>query len=308
MVMKVLVAGATGAVGGALVPALVRAGHEVVGTTRTPAKGERLRAAGAEPLVLDVLDAAATREAVERVAPDAIVHQATALTGAGNLKKFDQDFALTNRLRTAGTDNLLAARVTRFIAQSYTGWPYAREGGLVKSEEDPLDPNVGKEARETLAAIRRLEETVTGAGGLALRYGGFYGPGTSLARGGSVAELIRKRKFPIAGSGAGIWSFTHVDDVAAATVAALERGAPGVYNVVDDEPAPAREWVPVFAEAVGAPKARSVPAWLAKLAAGRYTVEIMTEARGASNAKARRELGFEPRFPSWRQGFREGLG
>jgi nucleoside-diphosphate-sugar epimerase len=306
--MKVLVAGATGVVGGALVPALVRAGHEVVGTTRSPEKGERLRAAGAEPLVLDVLDASATREAVERVAPDAIVHQATALTGAGNLKKFDQDFALTNRLRTEGTHNLLAGGAARFIAQSYTGWPYAREGGPVKTEEDPLDPNVGKEARESLAAIRRLEETVTGAGGLALRYGAFYGPGTSLARGGDVAEMIRKRKFPIAGSGAGIWSFTHVDDVAAATVAALERGAPGIYNVVDDEPAPVSEWLPELAAALGGKPPRHVPAWMGRLFVGEHGMNMMESTRGASNAKAKRELGWTPVWPTWREGFKRGLG
>jgi nucleoside-diphosphate-sugar epimerase len=306
--MKVLVAGATGVVGGALVPALVGAGHEVVGTTRSEAKGERLRAAGAEPLVLDVLDRDATVEAVRRIAPDAIVHQATALTGAGNLKKFDQDFALTNRLRTEGTDNLLAAGATRFIAQSYTGWPYAREGGPVKTEEDPLDPNVGKEARESLAAIRRLEETVTGAGGLALRYGAFYGPRTSLARGGDVAEVVRKRKFPIAGSGAGIWSFTHLDDVAAATVAALERGAPGIYNVVDDEPAPVSEWLPELAAALGGKPPRHVPAWMGRLFVGEHGMNMMESTRGASNAKAKRELGWTPVWPTWREGFKRGLG
>jgi 2-alkyl-3-oxoalkanoate reductase len=306
--MKVLVAGATGAVGGTLVPTLVRAGHEVVGTTRSPAKGDRLRAAGAEPLVLDVLDANATREAVERVAPDAIVHQATALTGAGNLKKFDEDFALTNRLRTEGTDNLMAAGPRRFIAQSYAGWPYAREGGPVKTEDDPLDPDVGKEARQTLAAIRRLEETVLGAGGTVLRYGGFYGPGTSLAQGGDVAEMIRKRKFPIAGSGQGIWSFTHIEDVAAATVAALDRDARGLYNVVDDEPAAVSVWLPELAAALGGKPPRHVPAWLGRLFVGEHGMNMMESTRGASNAKAKRELGWTPIWPTWRDGFRRGLG
>jgi 2-alkyl-3-oxoalkanoate reductase len=306
--MKVLVAGATGAVGGALVPALVRAGHEVVGTTRSPTKADRLRAAGAEPLVLDVLDRKATIDAVQGAAPDAIVHQATALTGAGNLRKFDQDFALTNRLRTEGTDNLLAAGATRFIAQSYAGWPYAREGGSVKTEEDPLDPDVGKEARQTLAAIRRLEETVPAAGGIVLRYGGFYGPGTSLARGGDVAEVIRKRKFPIAGSGEGIWSFTHIEDVAAATVAALERGAPGLYNVVDDEPAAVSVWLPELAAALGGKAPRHVPAWLGRLFVGEHGMNMMESTRGASNAKAKRELGWTPIWPTWRDGFRRGLG
>jgi 2-alkyl-3-oxoalkanoate reductase len=306
--MKVLVAGATGAVGGALVPALVRAGHEVVGTTRSPTKADRLRAAGAEPLVLDVLDRKATIDAVQGAAPDAIVHQATALTGAGNLRKFDQDFALTNRLRTEGTDNLLAAGATRFIAQSYAGWPYAREGGSVKTEEDPLDPDVGKEARQTLAAIRRLEDTVPAAGGIVLRYGGFYGPGTSLARGGDVAEVIRKRKFPIAGSGEGIWSFTHIEDVAAATVAALERGAPGLYNVVDDEPAAVSVWLPELAAALGGKAPRHVPAWLGRLFVGEHGMNMMESTRGASNAKAKRELGWTPIWPTWRDGFRRGLG
>jgi nucleoside-diphosphate-sugar epimerase len=306
--MKVLVAGATGAVGGALVPALVRAGHSVVGTTRSEAKAERLRAAGAEAVVVDVLDAKATLEAVKRAEPDAIVHQATALTGSGNLRKFDQEFALTNRLRTEGTENLLAAGTGRFIAQSYAGWPFAREGGPVKTEEDPLDPQPGKEARQTLAAIRRLEETVVGAGGLALRYGAFYGPGTSLSKDGAVADMVRKRKFPIAGSGAGIWSFTHMDDVAAATLLALERGDPGVYNVVDDEPAPVSEWLPVLAAAVGGKPPRHVPAWLGRLLIGEHGMNMMESTRGASNAKAKRELGWQPVWSTWRHGFRRGLG
>jgi nucleoside-diphosphate-sugar epimerase len=306
--MKVLVAGATGAVGGALVPALVRAGHTVVGTTRSEAKAERLRAAGAEAAVVDVLDAKATLEAMKRAEPDAIVHQATALTGSGNLRKFDQEFALTNRLRTEGTENLLAAGTGRFIAQSYAGWPFAREGGPVKSEEDPLDPQPGKEARQTLAAIRRLEDTVVGAGGLALRYGAFYGPGTSLSKDGAVADMVRGRKFPIAGSGAGIWSFTHMDDVAAATLLALERGDPGVYNVVDDEPAPVSEWLPELAAAVGGKPPRHVPAWLGRLLIGQHGMNMMESTRGASNAKAKRELGWQPVWSTWRDGFRRGLG
>jgi 2-alkyl-3-oxoalkanoate reductase len=305
--MKVLVAGATGAVGGALVPALVRAGHDVVGTTRSSTKGEQLRALGAEALVLDILDREATVEAVARVAPDAIVHQATALTGAGNLKKFDQEFALTNRLRTEGTDNLLAAGARRFIAQSYAGWPYAREGGPVKDENDPLDPHVGREARQTLAAIERLEATVLGAGGTVLRYGAFYGPGTSMSQGGDVAEMIRKRKFPIAGSGNGIWSFTHIDDVAAATVAALDGDARGLYNVVDDEPAAVSVWLPDLSAALGGKPPRHVPAWLGRLFVGEHGMNMMESTRGASNAKAKRELGWTPIWPSWRDGFRRGL-
>jgi nucleoside-diphosphate-sugar epimerase len=309
--MKVLVAGATGAVGGTLVPALVRAGHTVVGTTRTETKAERLRAAGAEALVVDVLDPQATLEAVRRAEPEAIVHQATALAGMGNMRKFDQEFALTNRLRTEGTDNLLAAAsevgVRRFLAQSYTGWPNAREGGPVKTEEDPLDPNPGKEARQTLAGIRRLETTVVGAGGLALRYGGFYGPGTTLSEGGIHAEAVRKRQFPIVGSGAGVWSFTHIEDVAAATIAALERGGAGVYNVVDDEPAPVSEWLPALAAALGGKPPRHLPGWLGRLLIGEHGTLMMTESRGSSNAKAKRELGWTPIWPTWREGFRRGL-
>ena len=296
--MKVMVTGAAGAVGGTLVPALVRAGHEVVGTTRSEAKAARLREAGAEALILDVLDRSATRAAVERTQPDAIVHQATALSGMGNLRKFDEEFALTNRLRTEGTDNLLEAAgdtgVVRFLAQSFAGWPYAREGGPVKSEEDPLDPHVGKEARQTLAGIRRLEEDVTSAGGLALRYGGFYGPGTGIEQGGDWQELLKKRRFPVVGSGEGIWSFVHLDDVAAATLAALERGAAGVYNVVDDEPAAVKEWLPALAEALGAKPPRHVPAWLGRLLIGEHGLNMMESTRGASNAKAKQRAGVEP--------------
>ncbi len=309
--MKVMVTGAAGAVGGTLVPALVRAGHEVVGTTRSEAKAARLREGGAEALILDVLDRPATRAAVERTQPDAIVHQATALAGMGNLRKFDEEFALTNRLRTEGTENLLEAAgetgVLRFLAQSYAGWPYAREGGPVKSEEDPLDPQVGKEARQTLAGIRRLEEDVTSAGGLALRYGGFYGPGTGIEQGGDWQELLRRRRFPVVGSGEGIWSFVHLDDVAAATLAALERGAPGVYNVVDDEPAAVKEWLPALAEALGAKPPRHVPAWLGRIALGEHGLNMMQSTRGASNAKAKKELGWEPIWPTWREGFKRGL-
>ena len=309
--MKVLVTGASGAVGGALVPLLVGSGHGVFGTTTTEAKAERLRQAGAEPVVLDVLDARATVDALRRVRPDAIVHQATALKGAGNLRKFDEEFALTNRLRTEGTENLLAgAREiggVRFVAQSFAGWPYAREGGPVKTEEDPLDPHPAKESRETLVAIRKLESLIVEAGGMALRYGGFYGPGTTLSEGGMHVDTVRRRRFPIVGSGAGVWSFTHIDDVAAATLAALERGAPGVYNVVDDEPAPVAEWLPELAKAVGAPPPRHIPAWLGRLVLGEHGLNMMTKSRGASNGKAKRELGWEPIWPTWREGFRRGL-
>jgi nucleoside-diphosphate-sugar epimerase len=300
--MKVLVAGATGAVGGALVPALVRAGHEVVGTTRSPAKADALRAAGAEPLVLDILDREATVKAVTRVEPDAIVHQATALTGMSDLKHFDRGFAATNRLRTEGTDTLLAAArqngVRLFTAQSYAGWPYARTGGPVKTEDDPLDPTPVPAMSETLTAIRHQEAAVTAFGGAVLRYGAFYGSPDD-----AQIELVRKRQFPVVGDGGAVWSFVHLEDAALATALVLEQGAAGIYNVVDDDPAPVREWLPAMAVAVGAKPPRHVPRWLAKGLAGEAGVALMTEIRGASNAKAKRELGWTLRFPSWRQGF-----
>jgi 2-alkyl-3-oxoalkanoate reductase len=262
-----------------------------------------------------VLDREATVRAVERARPDAIVHQATSLAGIGkNLRHFDRDFAATNRLRTEGTDSLLAAAhaagVRRFVAQSFAGWPAEPVGGPVKTEDDPLDPNPAKGFRRTLDGIRHLEAAVTGADGiegLALRYGGFYGPGTSLTQGGLSLEAVRKRQFPIVGSGAGVWSFAHIHDVASATLAAVERGAPGVYNVVDDEPAPVSVWLPFLAEAIGAKPPRHVPLWLGRLLAGEVGVAMMTTVRGASNAKAKRELGWAPRWATWRDGFVNGL-
>jgi nucleoside-diphosphate-sugar epimerase len=306
--MRVFVAGATGAIGSTLVPQLLERGHEVIGTSRSREKGARLSALGAEAVVLDVLDRDAVLEAVRSARPDAIVHQATALSDLSDFKHFDRSFAVTNRLRIEGTDHLLAAAadsgVERFVAQSFTSWPYARVGGPVKTEEDPLDPDPVPAMRETLAAIRYLEDAVTKEQGIVLRYGGLYGPGTSLAPGGEQAEMVRKRRFPIVGSGAGVWSFIHVDDAASATVAAIERGAPGIYNVVDDDPAPAREWLPALAAAMGAKPPRRVPRWLGRLAAGEPVAAMLTEIRGASNAKAKRELGWEPAHASWRQGFR----
>jgi nucleoside-diphosphate-sugar epimerase len=300
--MRVFVAGATGAIGARLVPQLIERGHEVIGTCRSPEKTGRLRGHGAEAVMLDVLDPRAVLEAVVTARPDAIVHQATALAGLTDFKHFDRSFAQTNRLRIEGTDALLAAAreagVGRFVAQSFAGWPSAREGGPVKTEEDPLDPTPVPAMRETLAAIRHLEEATVAAGGIALRYGGFYGSSDD-----AQLELVRKRRFPIVGDGGGIWSFVHLEDAAAATVLALERGAPGIYNVVDDEPAPVREWLPALAAAIGAKPPRRVPRWLARLLAGEVGVAIMTEVRGASNAKAKRELDWTLRYPSWRQGF-----
>jgi nucleoside-diphosphate-sugar epimerase len=305
--MRVFVAGATGAIGARLVPRLVKQGHEVVGTSRSPERTSGLRGQGAEPVVLDLLDAAAVREAVVAARPDSIVHQATALTGATDMKHFDQTFEATNRLRTEGTDALLAAAgeagVRRFVAQSFAGWPYAREGGPIKTEEDPLDPTPVPTMRTTLEAIRQLEQAVTLAGGIALRYGGFYGSPSD-----AQLELVRKRRFPIVGDGGGIFSFVHLDDAADAIVLALEQGAAGIYNIVDDEPAPVREWLPALAAAIGAKPPRRVPSWLARLMAGEAGVVLMTEARGASNAKAKRELGWTLRYPSWREGFPAAYG
>jgi len=311
--MRIFLAGATGALGSRLVPLLLEAGHEVTGTTRSPAKADMLRAAGAEPVIADGLDRDAIVAAIAAARPDAIVHQLTALGGLSSLRDFDGAFALTNRLRTEGTDNLLAgareAGTRRFVAQSFAGWPYARTGGPVKTEDDPVDPDPpAPSMRESLAAIRRLEQTVTEAGGIALRYGGFYGPGTGLTKGGDQAEMVRKRRFPLVGDGGGVWSFVHIDDAAAATLAALERGTPGaIYNVVDDDPAPVREWLPALADAAGAKPPRRVPRWLGRIAAGDAVTAMMTEIRGASNANAKRELGWEPAYPSWRQGFKAAL-
>ena len=300
--MRVFVAGASGAIGTRLVPQLVDRGHEVIGTSRSAEKAEHIRALGAEPVALDLLDGAAVRGAVLEAAPDAIVHQATALADLTFSRNFDRTFAQTNRLRTEGTDALLAAAreagVDRFVAQSFASFRTAREGRWVKTEDDPLDPAPPAKARESNAAMRHLEEVVTNAGGIALRYGVFYG-----AANDGLIEPVRKRQYPIVGDGAGVASWIHLDDAAAATVLALEHDGSGIFNVVDDEPAPTREWLPVLADALGAGPPRRFPRWLARLFAGDVAVVMGTEARGASNAKAKRELGWEPRYPSWREGF-----
>jgi len=314
--MKVFVAGATGALGRELVPGLVAGGHDVVGMTRSAAKQDLVRGLGARPAVADALDRDAVGQAVADAAPEVVVHQLTAIPGAIDPRRLDRDFALTNRLRTEGTDHLLAAAravgARRVVAQSFAGWPFARTGGPVKTEEDPLDPTPPEAFRSTLDAIRQLEGAVTGADwteGVVLRYGAFYGPGTSLglAPEGAQVAMIRKRRFPIVGGGGGVWSFVHVEDAAAATVAAVERGRRGLYNVVDDEPAPLRDWLPALASAVGAPAPMRLPRWLGRLAAGEGAAIMMTEVRGASNAKAKREIGWRPRYSSWREGFVEGL-
>lgn len=306
--MRIFVAGATGAVGRRLVPRLAGNGHHVVGLTRTPAKTSLLRELGAEPVVADALDETAIHAAVVAARPDVIVHQLTDLKGASDLRKFDRAFASSNRLRTAGTDHLLAAArdcgVKRMVAQSFCGWPYARIGGYVKTEDDPLDDNPPQELRGTLEAIRYLEHAVTttpGIVGVALRYGGFYGSDTGVFD-PSMIEQIRKRRMPLIGGGTAWWSFLHIDDAAEATALAVERGE-GVYNIVDDDPAPVHDWFNELAAMLGAKPPFRVPAWLGRLAAGEHIVVMMTQSRAGSNVKAGRELGWTPRYPSWRQGF-----
>jgi nucleoside-diphosphate-sugar epimerase len=320
--MKVFVAGATGALGRQLVPQLVARGHEVVGMTRTASKQDAVRSLGARPVVADALNPDAVAQAVASAEPEVIVHQLTALSGkmsARDMRHPDRSFAvtMTNRLRTEATDNLLAAGravgARRFVAQSIAAFRFARTGGPVQTEADPLDPNPPAALRTGQAAILHLEQAVTTiewGEGLALRYGSFYGPGTgiSLAPDAVMAAPIRKRRFPIVGDGGGVWSHVHIEDAAAATAIAVERGRPGIYNVVDDEPAPVREWLPVLASALGAKPPRRIPRWLVRLLAGEAATAMMTDARGASNEKAKRELGWQPRYASWRQGFAQGLG
>ena len=308
--MKVFLAGGNGAVGRRLIPQLIEAGHEVVATTRSARNEAALRELGAEPAIVDGLDEAAVVKAVERAAPEVVIHEMSALSGKVDMRHFDRWFATTNELRTRGTDYLIAGArrggARRLIAQSYTGWSNIREGGPVKTEDDPLDPDPPKAQRETLAGIRYLEAAVTGAEGLegiALRYGGLYGPGTNTSN--EIAEMVRKRRMPTVGDGGGIWSWIHVDDAASATVAALDRGEPGVYNIVDDEPAPASAWLPYMAETLGAKPPFRLPVWIARIAAGEVAVSMMTRIRGSSNEKAKRELGWQPRYASWRDGFRE---
>jgi 2-alkyl-3-oxoalkanoate reductase len=304
--MNVFLAGATGAVGRALIPKLIEHGHTVTGTTRSEAKAQELRALGATAAVVDGLDRAAVLAAVRAAEPDAIVHQMTSLAGLSDPRKFERAFSLTNRLRTEGTDHLLAAAAetgATVVAQSYAGWPYEATGGPVKDEDAPLMSAPPKQMRAALDAIRHVERAVPAAGGMALRYGGFYGPGTGIAPGGEQWEAVHARKFPIVGDGGGIWSFCHILDAASATVAALERPAPGaVLNVCDDEPAPVRDWLPDLASAIGAKAPRHVPRWAGRLL-GAHVVQLMCDSRGASNARAKETLGWAPAVASWRQGF-----
>jgi nucleoside-diphosphate-sugar epimerase len=312
--MRIYVAGASGVVGSRLVRRLVDEGHEVTGQTRSARSAAAVRAAGADAVAVDALDADAVGEAVARARPEIVVHELTSLSSV-DIRKFERSFATTNELRTRGLDHLLAAArgagARRFVAQSYAGWPFARVGGPVKDEDAPLDPDPPRQQRAALDAIRYLEDTVTGATdleGLVLRYGGFYGPGTSVGEGGEQIEALRRGRFPIVGDGAAVWSWIHADDAAAATAIAIERGEPGIYHVVDDDPAPVAEWLPALAAAVGAKPPRHVPAWLARALIGEHAVAMMTESRGASNAKAKRELGWRLEYPTWREGFVRGLG
>jgi nucleoside-diphosphate-sugar epimerase len=311
MVMRVFVAGGTGEIGRRLVPQLVARGHQVTATTTSPAKLDRLAQLGADGVVMDGLDAASVGEAVAGARPDAIVHQMTAIApahaGKPDMKHFDRWFASTNRLRTEGTDHLLAAAeatgVSHFVAQSYAGWNGIRTGGWVKTEEDPLDQLAGTAAHELMEAIRHVEDVVFRTDGAVLRYGWLYGPGAN----DDLIEPVRKRQFPLVGGGTGYCSWVHLDDAASATVLAVEQKARGVFNIVDDEPAPASEWLPYAAACVGAKPPMRVPKWLARMVAGEVAVTMMTEGRGFSNAKAKRELGWKLRYPSWRQGFKEAL-
>ncbi len=310
--MKVFVAGATGAIGRPLVRMLVAEGHRVTGMTRSPAKAEALRTAGAEPVVADALDGPAVHRAISQARPEAVIHQLTAIPAQLDPRKIERDFALTNRLRTEGTRNLLeaahASGAERLIAQSVAFIYAPGPPGTLHTETDPLNANPPKRFRRTAAATAELERQVLGAGGQVLRYGYFYGPGSAISRAGSMGAEVARRRLPVVGGGTGVWSFIHVEDAARATVATLASEGSGAYNIVDDEPAPVSEWLPALASALGAPPPRRVPALLARPLAGEYGIAAMTKAQGASNARAKRELGWQPGFPSWREGFSRGLG
>ena len=308
--MRVFLAGATGAIGRQLIPRLIAAGHEVHGMTRSEAKQEMLLQLGAVPVVANALDPEQVAEAVARARPEVIIHQLTAIPGALDMRHIDREFTTTNRLRTEGTDHLLSAGqavgVRRFIAQSVATYgTYAPTGGAIKSEDDPLDDAPVAVIRPVLAAVRHLEAAVLGAAwteGIVLRYGAFYGPGTSMAPGAAQTEMVRKRKFPIVGDGGGVWSFIHVGDAADATVAAVDHGSRGAYNIVDDDPAPVADWLPALARELGAKPPMRVPRFVGRMFAGPAGAMMMTELRGASNAKAKRELGWQPAHASWREG------
>jgi nucleoside-diphosphate-sugar epimerase len=312
--MKVLVAGASGGLGRSLVPQLIAAGHEVTGMIRSESSAAGVRAFGADVVLADGLDTAAVREAVESVRPEVVVHQMTALKSGIDFKHFDRSFAMTNRLRTEGTDNLLAASqaagVRRFVVQSYAGWNLQHGGSATKTEADPLDPNPVPAQTQSMAGIKHLESVVLNADGIegvALRYGAFYGPTGDIGKGGSMVELIQKRKLPLVGDGTGVWSFVHYDDAASATVKAIESDVTGIFQIADDDPAQAAVWLPEFAKILGAKPPRHIPAWLARLAVGDIGVAAFTEIRGADNSLAKATFGWQPGYASWREGFRQGL-
>jgi nucleoside-diphosphate-sugar epimerase len=313
---KVFIAGANGAVGQRMVPRLIKHGYEVTAMVRSLDKVGQARALGAKTVVADALNRDEVMRAVAQAKPDVVIHQLTALSRIKNFKKFDNDFAMTNRLRTESTDYLIAAAqeagATRFLAQSYGGWTYERTGDALKTEESAFDPNPPANQRKSLEAIRYLEDkTVNAKGmtGIAFRYANFYGPGTSFdSRTGSVTELVRKHQLPLLGDAAGVWSFIHLDDVASAAIAGIERGHAGIYNIVDDDPAPTSVWIPELARILGAKKPMHMPVWLGRLFIGEVGVSMMTQIRGVSNEKAKRELEWMPQYKSWRDGFRRGIG
>jgi nucleoside-diphosphate-sugar epimerase len=311
--MRVFLAGASGAIGRRLVPLLKSAGHQVTGMTRSPAKADALRAMGAEPAIADALDADAVREAVAAAHPDAVIHELTALPQRIDPRRIERDFELNDRLRSEGTRILVAAAqhagAQRIVAQSIAFTYAPGPAGTVHTESDRLlGEGAPKAFARTATAVTELERTVLAAGGVVLRYGYFYGPGSAISREGSMGEDLARRRMPIVGSGGGVWSFIHIDDAASATVAALSRGRSGAYNIVDDEPAPVSQWLPALAQALGAPRPWRAPAFIARLAAGAYGVEVMTKAQGASNRLAKSELGWQPQHASWREGFRDALG
>ena len=313
--MKIFVLGGTGVIGKNLIPLLVEKRHEVTALVRSSEKAKLVEDMGAEAVKANVFDKEELTKVIRKAEPEVIIHQLTALaTFSGNFRNFDKEFKMTNRFRSEVTDTLLNIAkdigTKRFIAQSFCGWPFARVGGPIKSEEDPLDPEPPSSFRRSLDAIKHLEKSVRESQkveALALRYGFFYGPGTSISKDGSIAEAIRKRRIPLIGNGAGVWSFLHIGDAVQSTVAALTNGSPGIYNVVDDEPAPVSEWLPFLAESLEAKPPSKVPVWLAKILIGEAGVSMMTKIRGASNSKAKNELKWEPIYSSWRQGFTEGL-
>ncbi|WP_112240265.1 NAD-dependent epimerase/dehydratase family protein [Kribbella monticola] len=312
--MKILVAGATGGLGRSLVPKLVAAGHEVTGMVRSESGAATVKAQGAGAVVADGLDTAAVKAAVAATEPEVVVHQMTALRGGIDFRKFDKSFATTNQLRTKGLDNLIAAAqatgVRRIVAQGYAGWNLQHGGSATKTEQDPLEPTAPSTATETMSALRYVESRVTGLDGIegvVLRYASFYGPTGDIGAGGSMVELIRKRRLPLIGDGAGIWSFIHYDDAADATVKAIESTATGIYQIADDDPAAANVWLPEFARILGAKPPRHIPTWLGRLAVGEFGAAAFTEIRGADNSLAKRTFGWQPGYASWRTGFREGL-